>query len=110
MLKAWISLFLFYEVDAPTPSIFYVAAAFYLGVDEMRRPKVEIRMPTHLAKNRPSLRQRFVVHQTEQGYWLASEQGGLITGVFAIQRDALRFALAHVHRRIDDGQNAQEIR
>jgi len=67
-------------------------------------------MPTNLAKNPSTLRRRFVVHQNKQGYWVASEQGGLVTGIFAIERDALRFALARLHRGTHDGQNAQETR
>ena len=42
---------------------------------------------------------RFVVHANAQGYWVASEKGGLITGIFALERDALRFALSRIGRR-----------
>lgn len=43
---------------------------------------------------------RFRIHQNAQGYWVASEKGGLVTGIFAIQRDALRFALSRLRLRI----------
>jgi hypothetical protein len=42
---------------------------------------------------------RFVVHQNGQGYWVASEKAGLVTGIFAVQRDALRFALSRLEPR-----------
>jgi len=54
-------------------------------------------MQNSLRKNSIPPRTRFVVHQNPQGYWMASEKGGLVTGIFAIERDALRFALSRVH-------------
>ena len=59
-------------------------------------------MPNSLRKNSPP-RTSFVVHQNPQGYWMASEKGGLVTGIFAIERDALRFALARVYGRTHCG-------
>lgn len=48
---------------------------------------------------------RFFVHQNVHGYWMASERGGLVTGIFPLQREALRFALSHLHPRNDCRQN-----
>ena len=47
-------------------------------------------------KSAAPARARFVVHQNAQGYWVASEKGGLVTGIFALQREALRFALSRL--------------
>lgn len=41
----------------------------------------------------------FMVHQNAQGYWVASAKGGLVTGIFAVERDALRLALSRLHGR-----------
>jgi len=54
-------------------------------------------MPRAPKKNPTPPSARFIVHQNVQGYWMASEKGGLVTGIFAVQRDALRFALSHLH-------------
>ena len=67
-------------------------------------------MPTNLRKNATSPRTRFTIHRTTQGYWLASEKGGLVTGVFAIQRDALRFALSRLHLRITTVESGRHDR
>jgi hypothetical protein len=35
----------------------------------------------------------FEVAENDRGYWVASEQDGLVGGVFRTQKDALRFAV-----------------
>lgn len=60
-------------------------------------------MPRTQGKNATPPRARFVVHQNTQGYWVASEKGGLVTGIFSVQRDALRFALARLQPGINLG-------
>jgi len=52
-------------------------------------------------KNSAPQSARFFVHQNVQGYWMASEKGGLVIGIFPLQREALRYALSHLHPRID---------
>jgi hypothetical protein len=52
-------------------------------------------------------RTRFVVHQNGQGYWIASEKAGFVTGIFAVQRDALRFALSRLQPRPHCRQGAK---
>lgn len=56
-------------------------------------------MSLTLTHDQTSSRTRFVIHQNRQGYWVASEKGGLAIGVFALQREALRFALFHLYPR-----------
>jgi hypothetical protein len=53
-------------------------------------------MPQPSKTNAASPRARFVVHQNAQGYWVASEKAGLVTGIFALQREALHFALCRL--------------
>jgi hypothetical protein len=61
---------------------------------------------TRAPKNNPTPPSaRFIVHQNVQGYWMASEKAGLVTGIFPLQREALRFALSHLHPRIDCRQS-----
>ena len=55
-------------------------------------------MPQTSAKQTAPTRARFVVHQNAQGYWIASEKGGLVTGIFALQREAVHFALMRLCR------------
>ena len=56
-------------------------------------------MPNHRNREPAAPRVRFVIHENKQGYWVASEKEGFITGIFALERDALRFALARTGRR-----------
>lgn len=42
---------------------------------------------------------RFVVDRSKTGYWTAREKQGLIEGVFATQREALRFAPRYLRPR-----------
>lgn len=58
-------------------------------------------MSRTLEKNATPQSARFIVHQNVQGYWMASEKDGLVTGIFPVQREALRFALSHLHPRVD---------
>jgi hypothetical protein len=62
-------------------------------------------MPQTTEKNSTPPSARFFVHQNVQGYWMASEKGGLVTGIFPVQREALRFALSHLHTRADCRQS-----
>jgi len=67
-------------------------------------------MPTSSTKDKTVPRTRFVVQENAQGYWVASEKGGLVTGVFAIERDALRFALSRLHGGSDHHRSAPKPR
>ncbi len=67
-------------------------------------------MAKSLTKNTTPPRAKFVIHQNPQGYWVASEKGGLVTGVFAIEREALRFALSRMHGGILHSHVAQKPR
>jgi len=48
------------------------------------------------AKHPLPRKMRFVIDRATRGYWTACEKQGLIEGVFATQREALRFALRHL--------------
>jgi len=41
---------------------------------------------------------RFVLHRNAQGYWMASERNGYVTGIFAIRSDALSFVRSRLNR------------
>jgi hypothetical protein len=67
-------------------------------------------MPTRFRKDPLPPRTSFVIHQNAQGYWVASEKGGCVTGIFAVERDALRFALSRLHGGITYNGGARKLR
>jgi hypothetical protein len=59
-------------------------------------------------QDRTAQNMRFVIEPTIRGYWTACEKRGLIEGVFATQREALRFALRHARPRSAHDKSARQ--
>lgn len=80
-------------------SIFNACKRHISGVVHSRASLEAIMSLSSSAPGPGPQKMRFVVERKTRGYWSACEKQGLIEGVFATQREALRFALRHVRPR-----------